>query len=442
MVEGETREVRLYALMFVRFRNPSDDLVVLVRPEGSTDWVPPGGIGLPVDESARDAISRTVSEQVGVARPKIFPTPMTEFSAVPKKADVYAPVSPEELKEAKPTPKGMVFLRCEVQELPVLKSGPGIAEVKAFPLSDLPKNIVPGVADAIKEIYPKWGIASPYTVAAMIFHESNGETWVVLGQRRRPPYADLDPETGKPWETLPGGFRKPLETSEFALFREVDEETKLRVEIVKPVGVYTGPSLDNDRKIIARDYGNTVSTVYLNRLSPLEKKEVDAVIREAFMAKEFRELISGPLPDPDGIPIGKAGDDFKTVSLLRMPKIPADVFYLPPAERAKALRDAVHDALPPIGFDQLEAIADALVVQFSETKLVELQTQKILRAFKDVAVTDEQKRIIGKAVEETRGIASFHGGDINAALERQKNGLPPSPTTPAYSPEKKKVKQK
>ncbi len=56
---------------------------------------------------------------------------------------------------------------------------------------------------------------------------------------------------------MPGGFVEEGETVELAAVREVREETGLRVELVRLVGVYSGPERD--------PRGDIASVVYLAR---------------------------------------------------------------------------------------------------------------------------------------------------------------------------------
>ncbi len=85
----------------------------------------------------------------------------------------------------------------------------------------------------------------PKTTVDAIILEPNGS--IILIKRGDPPYQDQ-------W-ALPGGFVELGEKVEDAAKREVKEETNLRVEIIKLVGVYSDPERD--------PRGHTISIAYL-----------------------------------------------------------------------------------------------------------------------------------------------------------------------------------
>jgi 8-oxo-dGTP diphosphatase len=70
---------------------------------------------------------------------------------------------------------------------------------------------------------------------------------VVLIKRKNPPFQGM-------W-ALPGGFVEVGETTETACMREVEEETGLKVEIGKLLGVYSDPKRD--------PRGHSVSVIYI-----------------------------------------------------------------------------------------------------------------------------------------------------------------------------------
>ena len=72
---------------------------------------------------------------------------------------------------------------------------------------------------------------------------------VVLIQRKNPPFEGS-------W-ALPGGFVDVGETVETACVREMEEETSLKVEPIRLLGVYSDPERD--------PRGHTVSVVYICR---------------------------------------------------------------------------------------------------------------------------------------------------------------------------------
>lgn len=59
---------------------------------------------------------------------------------------------------------------------------------------------------------------------------------IVLAKRKNPPYKDM-------WG-LPGGMMDPGETIETTAIREAEEETGLKIELLKLVGVYSTPGRD------------------------------------------------------------------------------------------------------------------------------------------------------------------------------------------------------
>jgi len=110
------------------------------------------------------------------------------------------------------------------------------------------------------------------TVDAVIIDGSR----VVLVKRRFEPY--------KGFWTTPGGFVEDTESVEQAVVREVLEETGLKVEIVKLVGVYSDPN---------RDPRKSVTTAFLARALSKDAKggddaqeakwfELDALPKMAF----------------------------------------------------------------------------------------------------------------------------------------------------------------
>lgn len=115
---------------------------------------------------------------------------------------------------------------------------------------------------------------------------------IVLIERKNPPYK------GK--YALPGGFVDIGETTEEAVAREVMEETGLRIEIVKLLGVYSDPSRD--------PRGHTVSVVYLVRGEGVPEADSDAQDVKLFgihdipdMAFDHNIIIENARSDINGI---------------------------------------------------------------------------------------------------------------------------------------------
>jgi 8-oxo-dGTP diphosphatase len=96
---------------------------------------------------------------------------------------------------------------------------------------------------------------------------------VILVKRRNPPYKGM-------W-ALPGGFVECGETVEEATVREAKEETGLKIEIIRLLGVYSDPKRD--------PRGPTVGTVFIcKRIGGELKADTDA--------KEVKEFSTNNLP--------------------------------------------------------------------------------------------------------------------------------------------------
>ena len=92
-----------------------------------------------------------------------------------------------------------------------------------------------------------------------------------------------DPYEGQ-W-ALPGGFVEVGETLEAAAAREAEEETGLKVEIVRLVGVYSAP--DRDPR------GHNVSCAYLARSTEGEPSAASDAAEASFLDPE--KIISDAL---------------------------------------------------------------------------------------------------------------------------------------------------
>jgi 8-oxo-dGTP diphosphatase len=89
-----------------------------------------------------------------------------------------------------------------------------------------------------------------------------------------------DPYEGH-W-ALPGGFVEVGETLETAAAREAEEETGLKVEIVRLVGVYSDPERD--------PRGHNVSVAYLARAQDGEPSAASDAAEASFMEPSTVEL--------------------------------------------------------------------------------------------------------------------------------------------------------
>lgn len=84
------------------------------------------------------------------------------------------------------------------------------------------------------------------TVDGLIINDNNE---FVLIKRKNPPFKSK-------W-ALPGGFIEYGETVENALFREIKEETGLRIKILSIIGVFSKPNRD--------PRGHTITIAYLTK---------------------------------------------------------------------------------------------------------------------------------------------------------------------------------
>ncbi len=102
----------------------------------------------------------------------------------------------------------------------------------------------------------------------------SGEGEVLLIRRASDPYEGQ-------W-ALPGGFVEVGETLEDAASREAEEETGLKVEIVRLVGVYSDP--DRDPR------GHNVSCAYLARVREGEPSAATDAAEVSFLDPSTVEL--------------------------------------------------------------------------------------------------------------------------------------------------------
>ena len=129
-------------------------------------------------------------------------------------------------------------------------------------------------------------MAGPETPKLMVDIVIPSEEGIVLVRRGN------DPFEGQ-W-ALPGGFVEVGETVEQAAVRETEEETGLKVEVIRLVGVYSEP--DRDPR------GHNVSVAFLARpLSGQMQAATDAAEVEALdpsaveLAFDHREIVSDAL---------------------------------------------------------------------------------------------------------------------------------------------------
>lgn len=86
---------------------------------------------------------------------------------------------------------------------------------------------------------------TPILAADVIIRLTDHDNWIVLIERKNPPYG---------W-ALPGGFVDMGERLEQAAVREAREETGLDVQLVALLGIYSDPQRD--------PRGHTVTPVYI-----------------------------------------------------------------------------------------------------------------------------------------------------------------------------------
>ena len=118
-------------------------------------------------------------------------------------------------------------------------------------------------------------MAGPETPKLMVDVVVPSEEGSVLLIRRA-----SDPYKGQ-W-ALPGGFVEVGETLEAAAVREAEEETGLKVEIVRLVGVYSDP--DRDPR------GHNVSCAYLARVREGELSAASDAAEASFLDPSTVEL--------------------------------------------------------------------------------------------------------------------------------------------------------
>ena len=103
---------------------------------------------------------------------------------------------------------------------------------------------------------PEHHASRPLAVDAILVYQHK----LVFIRRRNEPYKDM--------LALPGGFVEAEETTEQAVLREVEEETGLKSEILKLVGVYSNPHRD--------PRGAVISVCYLLKATGTYKASSDA----------------------------------------------------------------------------------------------------------------------------------------------------------------------
>ena len=134
-------------------------------------------------------------------------------------------------------------------------------------------------------------MAGPETPKIMVDIVVPSEEGEVLLIRRA-----SDPFEGQ-W-ALPGGFVEVGETLEEAAVREAEEETGLKVELVRLVGVYSDP--DRDPR------GHNVSCAYLARAPEGEPQGASDAAEASFidpasveLAFDHAKIIAGALAEKD-----------------------------------------------------------------------------------------------------------------------------------------------
>lgn len=113
---------------------------------------------------------------------------------------------------------------------------------------------------------------NPYpTVDIIIEMEKSGSKGIVLIKRKNPPYG---------W-AIPGGFVDYGENLEQAAVREAEEETSLRVSLIKQFHTYSDSGRDPRH--------HTISTVYIASASGQPEGRDDATEAAVFLRSEIPE---------------------------------------------------------------------------------------------------------------------------------------------------------
>ena len=153
----------------------------------------------------------------------------------------------------------------------ILKSTRGGEQRGGSQLTDFAQELLEEFEE-LKDEHDKTTYKKPsLTVDGIIKKEGK----ILLIERKNPPFKGM--------YAIPGGFVEYGETVENAVIREIEEETGLKTEIKRLVGVYSDP--DRDPR------GHTVSSVYhLNPFGGKLKEGSDAVDARYFKIDNLPDL--------------------------------------------------------------------------------------------------------------------------------------------------------
>lgn len=116
---------------------------------------------------------------------------------------------------------------------------------------------------------------NPYpTVDIIIEIEKSGEKGIVLIKRKNPPYG---------W-AIPGGFVDYGESLEHAAVREAEEETSLKVDLIRQFHSYSDPERDPRH--------HTIATVFIASASGKPEGRDDAAEAAVFMKNEIPDQMA------------------------------------------------------------------------------------------------------------------------------------------------------
>ena len=125
------------------------------------------------------------------------------------------------------------------------------------------------------------------TVDATVFSYIDEKLHILLIKRNYEPFKDK--------YALPGAFIKEQETSEWAAFRMLEEETGVKINFIEQLYTFTNPNRDPRKRIISIAYFALINSINQNLKTSKHATEVEWVdIKEAYkldLAFDHREIM-------------------------------------------------------------------------------------------------------------------------------------------------------